>query len=138
MKNDGISTIYDSDKILHKVGSRKGKTKRNIAKKEASMKDVPWSNKPGKSKKIRTNKKKHTTNPYENMGKCILKENTSKHKLAPDFRGEVNIDSEMLQRLINESNGGDIKITMSAWVQDSQFNDEQIVKCNFTTNELNE
>ena len=58
MKNDGISTIYDSDKILHKVGSRKGKTKRNIAKKEASMKDVPWSNKPGTSKKIRTNKKK--------------------------------------------------------------------------------
>ena len=37
MKNGGVSTIYTSSKILHKSGSRKGKTKKQIASIESRI-----------------------------------------------------------------------------------------------------
>ena len=39
MKNDGISSIYNSNKILHKNWSRKGKTKDVIVSKEEDIKN---------------------------------------------------------------------------------------------------
>ena len=40
-----ISKIYDSNKILHKAWSRKGRTKDQIALKEERMKDKKFRNK---------------------------------------------------------------------------------------------
>ena len=39
MKNGGVSSIYGSNKILHRDGSRKGKTKETIARREKSIKN---------------------------------------------------------------------------------------------------
>tara|TARA_Y100000310_G_C20553482_1_gene749331 strand:- start:237 stop:635 length:399 start_codon:yes stop_codon:yes gene_type:complete len=132
MKNDGISTIYDSDRILHKVGSRKGKTKKEIAKKEASIKN-------GNKRLVRMNRKKPKLNPFQKLGRCLLKQNVIKTDKRPDFTGEVILNHDLLQRLLDESYGRDIKLTIGAWVKDSQFDEgKQLLSCDFSTNELSD
>jgi len=56
MKNGGVSSIYDSSQILHKAGSRKGKTKKQIAKREEGIKNYEVNKKNKKKKKAKTAK----------------------------------------------------------------------------------
>jgi len=53
MKNDGISSIYNSNKILHKNWSRKGKTKDVIVSKEEDIKKFSELSKKAKPKTLK-------------------------------------------------------------------------------------
>ena len=53
MKNDGISSIYNSNKILHKNWSRKGKTKDVIVSKEEDIKKFSELSKKVKPKTLK-------------------------------------------------------------------------------------
>ena len=53
MKNDGISSIYNSNKILHKNWSRKGKTKKIIVSKEEDIKKFAEKSRTSKSKRLK-------------------------------------------------------------------------------------
>ena len=112
MKNDGISTIYNSDKILHKAGSRKGKTKTEIAKKEESIKAS-----------VKKNKKSN----FVQVGEGRLKPNSNSTKLSPTHLGNLKLDVEQLQNLLNSSNDKSIHLPISAWIKDSKFDDRQYI-----------
>ena len=112
MKNDGISTIYNSDKILHKVGSRKGKTKAEIAKREDS---------------IKASVKKGKKGNFVQVGEGRLKPNSNSTKLSPTHLGSLKLDVEQLQNLLNHSNDKSIYLPISAWIKDSQFDDRQYI-----------
>ena len=56
MKNGGVSSIYDSSEILLKAGSRRGKTKKQIAKREEGIKNYEVNKKNKKKKKAKTAK----------------------------------------------------------------------------------
>ena len=114
MKNDGISTIYKSDKILHKVGSRKGKTKAEIAKREDSIKASV------KKKGAHMNNGK-----FVQVGKARLKPNDNSANLAPTHKGTFTVDVETLQNLIDKSSDGKVYFPLAAWLKVSKFNDEQ-------------
>jgi len=53
MKNDGISSIYNSNKILHKNWSRKGKPKDVIVSKEEDIKKFSELSKKVKPKTLK-------------------------------------------------------------------------------------
>mgnify|MGYP001492700037 FL=1 len=57
MKNGGISTIYNSNRILHKVGTRKGKTKDEISKIENDIKHYKSKKKVKHKKKVKPKRK---------------------------------------------------------------------------------
>ena len=87
-----------------------------------------------KIKKINTKQRK--LYPFIPVGNCLLTQGNTENTSQPDFKGDVTLNHETLQRLLDESNGRDIKLNLGAWVKPSQFDDKQIISCQFSTNEL--
>ena len=83
-----ISKIYESNQILFAAGSRKGKTKKQIA-------NMVRNKQYKKRAYIKTVKKKESTKmPYEKLGKATMyvnKEATEENR-QPHFKGQVTID----------------------------------------------
>ena len=78
-------------------------------------------------------KQKYTFTP---VGKCLLTQNKTQSDKQPDFKGDVLLNHEALQRLLDESGGRDIKVSLGAWIKPSKWDDGQIISCAFSTNEL--
>jgi len=78
MKNGGVSTIYSSNQILHKAGSRKGRSKLDIAKREYDIKNYKENKKKKKHKKVTTPKK---LSKHEKLRKRIVDLETDNKKL---------------------------------------------------------
>ena len=93
MKNGGVSSIYTSNRILHKSGSRKGKTKKEIALMESRIRG-----KINLPKKIHYNTKKRSNYMgYVKLGKTNLyanKDATEENK-QPHFRGDIEITQDI-------------------------------------------
>ena len=92
-------------------------------------------------KKIKTintkqNTKQRKLYPFIKVGNCLLTQGNTDNTSQPDFKGNVTLNHETLQRLLDESNGQDIKLHLGAWIKDSQFDDKQMISCQFSTNEL--
>tara|TARA_Y100001956_G_C4056189_1_gene157291 strand:+ start:340 stop:759 length:420 start_codon:yes stop_codon:yes gene_type:complete len=83
MKNGGISSIYTSGQLLHEAWSRKGKTKRHIARINNNKKDK--------------NVRRREQMAYVKLGKETLfknKEATEGNK-QPHFRGNVTVEYDI-------------------------------------------
>ena len=87
-----------------------------------------------KIKKINTKQRK--LYPFIKVGNCLLTQGNTENTSQPDFKGDVTLNHETLQRLLDESNGRDIKLHLGAWIKDSKWDDKQIISCQFSTNEL--
>ena len=88
-------------------------------------------------KKIKTiNIKQRKLYPFIKVGNCLLTQGNTENTSQPDFKGDVTLNHETLQRLLDESNGRDIKLHLGAWIKDSKWDDKQMISCQFSTNEL--
>ena len=92
-------------------------------------------------KKIKTintkqNTKQRKLYPFIKVGNCLLTQGNTENTSQPDFKGDVTLNHETLQRLLDESNGQDIKLHLGAWIKDSKWDDKQMISCQFSTNEL--
>ena len=74
--------------------------------------------------------------PFMKVGNCLLTQGNTENTSQPDFKGDVTLNHETLQRLLDESNGRDIKLHLGAWIKDSKWDDKQMISCQFSTNEL--
>ena len=50
----------------------------------------------------------------------------SKHELAPNFTGHIQMNAEHLQKLIDKGHSM-IMLPLSMWLKDSQYNDDKYV-----------
>ena len=88
-------------------------------------------------KKIKkVNIKQRKLYPFIPVGNCLLTQGNTENTSQPDFKGDVTLNHETLQRLLDESNGQDVKLHLGAWVKDSKWDDKQMISCQFSTNEL--
>ena len=88
-------------------------------------------------KKIKkVNIKQRKLYPFIKVGDCLLTQGNTENTSQPDFKGDVTLNHETLQRLLDESNGRDIKLHLGAWIKDSKWDDKQMISCQFSTNEL--
>ena len=88
-------------------------------------------------KKIKkVNIKQRKLYPFMKVGNCLLTQGNTENTSQPDFKGDVTLNHETLQRLLDESNGRDIKLHLGAWIKDSKWDDKQMISCQFSTNEL--
>jgi hypothetical protein len=88
-------------------------------------------------KKIKkVNIKQRKLYPFIKVGNCLLTQGNTENTSQPDFKGDVTLNHETLQRLLDESNGRDIKLHLGAWIKDSKWDDKQMISCQFSTNEL--
>ena len=88
-------------------------------------------------KKIKkVNIKQRKLYPFIKVGNCLLTQGNTENTSQPDFKGDVTLNHETLQRLLDESNGQDIKLHLGAWIKDSKWDDKQMISCQFSTNEL--